>query len=241
MQARRSWRCFAARLPGRITACWRFKAVLAFVLSTGFTVAYLLIGHHPLCPVHTLPLTWLDRAAGFHPMGWVWVYQSVYLPMNLIPWLAERADDLRRYVRGFVLLSLASFAVFVFFPTRAPKPIVTEPQGMYWLLQVYDAPNNALPSLHVGLLVYTLAFGRRILKDEMPQGLGAVCVAWALLVAYSTLATKEHYAVDLPAGAALGIAAHWWAWRRLRSVTPEQAMVLSLQARPAVEPLPGRC
>src|SRR5688572_21966416 len=99
-----SWRAFVRRLPARVAAQWRFKAALAAAIGVLFTAAYLLIGHFPLAPVRQLPLTWVDRAIGFHPDAWVWIYQSVYLPINVIPWLAERRDELRRYVAGFLLL-----------------------------------------------------------------------------------------------------------------------------------------
>ena len=234
----RSWRYFARRLPVRLLTYWPLKLTLGVALGTLFTAAYLLIGHYPLLPVHVLPFTWFDRVTGFHPIPWVWVYQSVYLPMNLIPWLSERREELRRYVRGFIILSIVSFTVFILVPTRAPKPSVSDPQGMYWLLQLYDAPNNALPSLHIGLLVYTFAFGRRVLAGEMPRGTSVICLVWGLLIAYSTLATKEHYFVDLPAGAALGIAAHWLAWRQPRAVMRDQTA--PRRSRSAVEPLPAR-
>ncbi len=208
-----TWRGFLARVPARLAARWRFKALLALVIGTVFTTAYLLLGHYPPLPPRELPLTGLDRAIGFYPYRWVWAYQSAYLLINAVPWLATTREDLVRYAKGFALLSLMSFAVFIVFPVRAPTPVVEDPRGMYWLLKHYDAPNNALPSLHVGLVVYTLLFGRRIFAGNLPRGLGAACVAWALLIAYSTLATKEHYVVDLPAGAALAVVAHWWAWR----------------------------
>jgi membrane-associated phospholipid phosphatase len=220
---------FARRLGTRVAAHWRFKAVLAGAIGTLFTAAYLLIGHFPVAPVRTLPLTAVDRAIGFHPYEWVWIYQSVYLPVNVIPWLADRREDLRRYVAGFVMVTLVSFAVFVVWPIRAPKPHVESPRGMYWLLQQYDAPYNSLPSLHAGLLVYTLAFGRRVVGHEVPGAVKMVCVAWGALILYGTLATKEHYAVDIVAGAALGLLADRWAWRggtrggrRVLQDTPEE-------------------
>jgi hypothetical protein len=114
-----SWRHFARRLPVRLLTCWPLKLTLGIALGTLFTAAYLLIGHYPLLPVRVLPFTWPDRVTGFHPIPWVWVYQSVYLPMNLVPWLSERREELRRYVRGFILLSIVSFAVFILVPTRA--------------------------------------------------------------------------------------------------------------------------
>lgn len=207
---------FLARLPARLAAHWRLKAALAVAIGILFTTAYLLIGHFPIAIGRYLTLTWIDRAIGFHPHAWVWIYQSVYVPMNVIPWLAERRGDVWRYVDGFALVTIVSFAVFIVWPIHAPKPQVEDPLGMYWLLQQYDAPYNSLPSLHAALLVYTLAFGRRILGDEAPRGLKSICVAWAGLILYATLATKEHYAVDIVAGIALGLAAHRWAWRGRR-------------------------
>ena len=53
---------------------------------------------------------------GFHPYAWVWIYQSEYLIINVIPWFAKREDLLA--VRGFALLSLISFCVFLLFPIR---------------------------------------------------------------------------------------------------------------------------
>ena len=211
-----TWRAFLGRLPARVVAHWELKAALACAIGVPFTAAYLLIGHFPLVPVRHLPLTWLDRAIGFHPYAWVWIYQSVYVPINVIPWLAERRDDLRRYVRGFVMISLVSFAVFLAWPIHAPKPVVENPRGMYWLLLQYDAPYNSLPSLHAGLLAYTLAFGRRVAGNEAPRTLKLICLAWAALILYGTLATKEHYAIDIVAGVALGLVGDWWAWRDAR-------------------------
>jgi membrane-associated phospholipid phosphatase len=239
-----TWRHFFVRLPQRFTACWGFKVLLTVSISTLFTTAYLLIGHYPLLPPHTLPETAMDRSIEFHPYRWIWVYQSAYLIINVVPWLAERREELARYAKGFALLSLVSFAIFILLPTRAPTPIVHDFRGMYWLLKLYDTPNNALPSLHVGLVTYTLLLGWRIFGDKLPRGLGALCIAWGLLIAYSTLATKEHYFVDVPAGAALAVAAHWWAWRPRHVATRE---LLTTQTTPptarrasAVEPLPAR-
>jgi membrane-associated phospholipid phosphatase len=84
---------------------------------------------------------------------------------------------------------------------------------MYWLLLQYDVPLNAFPSLHAGLVVYTMCFGRRTYPGGLPRGLGAACVVWACLILYATLATKEHFLVDILAGSALALLAGAWAWR----------------------------
>lgn len=207
------WREFVAAWPARVTACWQLKLLLSFLALLLFWTGYFLMGHYPLMPVHTLPQSWIDRWIGFHPDVWVWIYQSVYLPMNLIPWLSERREDLWRYVNGFAVLSLISFAIFIVYPVRGPMPQVTHPAGMYGLLLKYDVPLNAMPSLHAGLLIYTLAYGTRILGNQIPPGMRTLCVLWAGAILYATLATKQHYAVDIVAGSCLGLAIHFWIWR----------------------------
>ncbi len=195
----------------RLLACWRLKLALAVALSLLLCGPYFWIGHHPLRPVRTLPLSWVDRAIGFHPGGWTWVYQSDYLAVDLIPLLATTRRQLRRYAAGFAAVAAVSFGVFVLWPIRGPQPGVIDPVGLYGLLQRYDVWLNSCPSLHVSLLVYTLAFGRRVVAVR-PWVTVAVA-AWGVAIAYSTVATKEHYAVDVAAGAALGWAADAWAWR----------------------------
>jgi membrane-associated phospholipid phosphatase len=213
----------------RLAACWRLKAILSAVAAVLFCVPYFWIEYHPLTTVRTLPLTWLDRVIPFQPLGWVWVYESFYLPLNVIPWLAEKRDDLRRYIGGFALVSLISFTVFLVLPIRGPRPEFADASGAYALLRWIDAPLNCLPSLHAALLIYTLAFGRRILRDEIRARVQWVFVVWAALIFYATLSTKQHYAVDLLAGTALGLAADAWMWRRFR-------VALSALLQPAVAP-----
>jgi hypothetical protein len=212
--SRLTWRAWLAELPDRIGAHWRIKALLAATITFLFCVPYFLLGHYPVMPVHELPLGYLDRVIGFHPTGWVWVYQSVYVPVNVIPWLARRREELERYGKGFAIISLVSFTVFFLLPIPAPKPTGVDVGGMYWLLQLYDADYNSLPSLHASLLVYTLCLGRRLFERGRPAGLDVACITWAALILYATLVTKEHYALDIAAGTALALVVDAVVWRR---------------------------
>jgi hypothetical protein len=213
----------AGSFSSRLRACWRLKAALAVLVCFTFCVPYFLIGNFPILPVRQLPLTRLDRAIGFHPYAWVWIYQSEYLIVNAIPWLARRREELIRYVRGFAALSLVSFIVFLLFPIRAPRPPVDNPKGMYWLLQLYDVPTNCLPSLHAGMVVFTLAFGNRIIGREVGRGVKLLFAVWGGLILYGTLATKEHYVVDIVTGALLALIVDRITWSRsLAEDTPQQ-------------------
>src|SRR3954471_11711049 len=122
--SRPTWREWGRSIPRLVSSCWQLKIVLAIAISVLFCVPYFLIGHYPLLPVRRLPLTAIDRAIGFHPYAWVWIYQSVYLVINVVPWLAKSREELGKYARGFAIISMISFFVFIFFPIRSPKPIV---------------------------------------------------------------------------------------------------------------------
>jgi membrane-associated phospholipid phosphatase len=214
------WRDFAADAVRRLRLYWKFKLLLEAAVGVSFCALYFLIGYHPLLPEHRLTLTWIDRAIGFHPYAWVWIYQSLYIPINLVPWLADRREDLLRYVKGMAWLSGISFMVFILYPIRAPRPPMPDAQGMCWVLNQYDATLNSLPSLHVGLLVYTLAFGWRGFRGRVPRGCVALGLLWGAAICYATLATKEHYAIDTLAGAALALIVDTLVWRKISRVTP---------------------
>lgn len=196
----------------RLAAHWRLKLALLVGLTVAFSVPYIYLAHHPLFPPRDLPLTWLDRVAGFD-QRWVWVYQSVYLLTGTLPWLAGTRDELKRFAFGFGLLTAVSFVVFIFYPVRIPRGDVIPESAMYSLLLLYDGPYNAMPSLHVGFLYYTLCFTRRV-HAPLPRFVWIVLAIWFVLIAWSTLVLKEHYAVDLLVGMVLAWLSDRAAWSR---------------------------
>jgi membrane-associated phospholipid phosphatase len=206
----------------RVKTHLKFKLALSFCLAVFFTVPYFTLQYVVLLPVRTLG-TAIDDAIAFDPR-WVWVYQSVYLLVGMAPWLSADRAELARYARGFVLLSSVGFACFLLFPVAAPRPEVTPTSGMYGWLVWYDRTTNTWPSLHVGLAGFTLFFGARISEGDLRASarlwLLVAGVLWVAAIAYAALATKQHYAVDLPAGLLLAWLAHRWCWRDARTTAP---------------------
>lgn len=200
----------SSELRNRLVALWRIKLLLLIGLTLVFTVPYVYLAHNALFPARILPMTWIDQAAGFDPQ-WVWIYQSVYLLTASLPWLADERAHLKRYLIGFATLAAVSFAIFVFLPTRCPRSDLEHATGMYRLLLLYDGPYNAMPSLHVGFLFFTLCFVRRI-QAPISRIFWWTLIVWSASIAWSTLAVKQHYAVDLVAGVALAWASDWAAW-----------------------------
>ncbi len=155
---------------------------------------------------------------GFNPT-WIWPYQSAYLLLTIIPWVAESPVELQRYARGFVLLSCAGFACFLFWPVAGPRPVEAPADALYRFMLRYDRATNTFPSLHVGLTTYTVLFGVRTSRGRLPAWargvLIAIAVAWAAAIDYATIATKQHFAVDVLAGALLAWVCHRWTWSRV--------------------------
>ena len=191
--------------------------VLSLALPVLFCLFYFGLQRAHLFPIRPVPRTGLDRHVPFNP-HWVWAYQSIYLLMPILPWLATRRETLRRYAEGFACLCGACFLFFLLLPTEGPPQPAAPGPWAYHVLIAYAGSFNAFPSLHAGLTVYTFLFGHRLLRQEMSGtmviGYWSVATVWTALIFYSTMATRMHWAVDLPAGMAPAIAAHAWAWRR---------------------------
>jgi len=223
-----------AALRRRVQALWRVKLGVMLVGNTVFWALYLLLSRHALAPIHNLPMTWLDRWAGFRPHGWSWVYESNFLLVGAVPWLLQTRSEIRRYLSGFVLLAGVSLLTFLIYPVSSPRPLGRDSDPFLIFITHVDGPLNAFPSLHAATLIYTVClilrlFGptdresttagvlpllppsgeRRAVLRMVAMGLGL----WTLLILFATLATKQHYALDLLAGALLGCVAYWFAWR----------------------------
>ncbi len=207
---------FSGLLPARLKTEVSLKLWLLLTLSSVFCVFYFGLQSVELFPIRHPPEIFLDRIVRFDPR-WTWVYQSIYLLVPVLPWLATEREELVRYIRGFVFLSGVCFSVFLFIPTEGPRPSAIVAHWGYQLLVSYDSEMNVFPSLHIGLTVFTFLFGYEILhKSLQPRGrriFVLVAVGWAVMVSFATLATKQHWAVDLPAGAVVAWVAHLWAGR----------------------------
>ena len=201
----------------RVRTHLREKIVVLLGLALGICVPYFTLQRLDAFPPRTPPMLPIDGWVSFEP-AWIWAYLSIALLVPLAPLLAMRKEDLARYAKGLTLLCLACFAAFLFFPVHGPRPEpIAGQHAIYELLVSWDRPSNSLPSLHAGLVVYSLLFAFRVLwSDLRPAGrvaLGMAGLLWGALILYSTLATRQHWAIDLPAGVFLAGAAHALVWR----------------------------
>jgi len=174
---------------------------------TVFMFLYFTLLRHPLFPVTVMPLTALDRLIGFAPWS-LGLYATLWFYISLVPALLWSWNEMREYLRQVTLLGLAGFAVFMFWPTAVPDALIdwsAHPSVAF--LKSLDSAGNACPSLHVAYAVLTAIWLQRLGRHlGAPGALLLLNWLWCLAILYSTLATKQHVALDLYTGALLGAA-----------------------------------
>lgn len=181
-----------------------------------------------------LPLGPLDRAIPFWPWT-VWLYGTItWVCLGAWLTLPSRADGARLLATIAVAAASCSL-VFVLFPTSFPRELYPlgslDSPSLRELarLRAADSPSNCLPSLHVALawgiaLTWAGSFSTR------PRLRWSLAIAWALIISVTTITTKQHFVIDVPTGAAVGVFA-WWSARKLvpgQSSTPAWMRELGL-------------
>jgi peptidoglycan/xylan/chitin deacetylase (PgdA/CDA1 family)/membrane-associated phospholipid phosphatase len=181
------------------------KAFGTTVGMCAFFVGYFALLRHPSGPVAIMPRTWLDQVVPFQP--WTLApYLSLWLYLSLAPALMVDRRQLWSFAGGCLGLSLAGYAFYYFFPTALPPTDIDWTQHPFFqFLKNTDASGNACPSLHAAFAVFTALWFARILPaigaGRITQGLNLL---WALLIVYSTVATRQHVTLDALFGVALG-------------------------------------
>jgi membrane-associated phospholipid phosphatase len=199
-------------LTRRFRANLKLKVGLYLLLSSIFCAFYFGIQRLPWLHPRAFPLSYIDRATGFHPAA-IYAYQSVFLLIPLFPFLTTTKNDLLRFVKGFLLLCGACFFTFLIFPVFGPRPENAEANRLMQVVFSYDKNLNAFPSLHAGLAAYSVLFGFSIARGNQElRWLAILGTFWAGLILISTIATKQHYFVDIPPAIFLAWLANRGAW-----------------------------
>ena len=192
--------------PPRLAALWRVKLGWIPAFMAVFFVTYFAVLNHPLVPVTIMPVTALDRWIGFHP-GSLALYVSLWVYVLIPPALMDRRAELAVFALAATALASAGLLVFLVWPTAVPHwDIAWAQYGVIGRLKTVDASGNACPSLHVAFAVFTAVWTGRLLRRlRAPRLVHAVNLLWCLGILYSTIATRQHVAVDLYAGTVLGL------------------------------------
>ena len=189
----------------RVRKGWLAKMLGTTLGMTAFFVVYFQLLRHPLYPPTIVPLTAVDRLIGFRPEA-LPLYLSLWFYVSLAPALLIDRRELVSYGLAAIALSVIGLGIFLFWPTAVPRPDVDWSQHpAFAFLKSVDASGNACPSLHVAFAVFTAVWLRRILRQ---MGAGRVVRAlnwlWCLGILYSTVAIRQHVALDVLTGIVLG-------------------------------------
>jgi|HubBroStandDraft_1064217.scaffolds.fasta_scaffold28760_2 membrane-associated phospholipid phosphatase len=189
----------------RIANRWVIKMAGTTAIMTAFFAVYFYLLNHSRLPVTTVPRIFVDRMIAFRP-GALPLYVSLWVYVPLAPALFRYTSEMRAYTVAVLVLSAIGFGIFILWPTTIPKPEFDQaPVPSLAYLKAVDASGNAFPSLHVAFAVFTVFLFDRLLR-EMRSGflLRALNVLWCAGIIYSTIAIRQHVALDALAGMILG-------------------------------------
>jgi membrane-associated phospholipid phosphatase len=168
----------------------RWAAALLLLI---LLIVYGTINRFPILQPCSLPFIWGEQNIPF--IGWT---TYIYLSLFLYGFLAMYALPTEHFGRTFLALcaiAILHFIIFILFPTTYPRPAGNTGYPLFEFLRFFDSPTNCFPSLHVAIPIFlALAIWRNGKK------IGIFFLLWAILLAISTLTTKQHYLLDVFGG-----------------------------------------
>ncbi len=196
---------WAARLLGRIRRYFVIKTVGITVFTWIFFIGYFHVLRNPAYPVMMMPMTVVDDWIRFEPLA-LFPYLTLWFYLGAAPAMQWSFPRLLVYGAWSAGLCITGLAIFHFWPTAVPPRLMDVSGYMgFSLLEGVDAPGNACPSMHVAVAIFTAICIDDVLRHlRAPAWPRWVNVGWFLAIAWSTLATKQHVALDALAGAGLG-------------------------------------
>lgn len=176
------------------------------------TVLWIIVPYSLLQQVAIREVLWVKPSAfdlaipvNFHSL---WFYLTFY---GLLGWIGLSVDErnFKRYIHSIWWTALFSHLVFLLIPngvTREAIDAESAPLVYQWLV-LADEPRNAFPSLHASLSI--LAGLTAIVSPSLRPIFKVTAWIWVIGILWSTIALRQHYAVDLISGSALALVV-WW-------------------------------
>ena len=169
-----------------------------------FFYAYFWIMRHPLSAATVIPVIWIDDLVPFSPQS-LFLYASLWVYVALGSLFTKDGRELAAWAAACFSMIIVGLGIFMALPTKVPDFAVDWSQyPSLEFLKAVDASGNALPSLHAAFAVFTaVVLHRQLTAVRAPRALLACNVLWCLGIVYSAMATRQHLALDIIAGAVL--------------------------------------
>ena len=180
---------------------YAFNLILSVFLIVGIYQFYFWCQRNVLVRPRGLKLA-ADEWIPYWP-SWVWVYSCLYYPVLL--YVNLMVDSPRQFVQlviSYVLLLSLQVMFFMVFPVETPEEWRMCNTRRNWserflsLVQSFDDRSNSFPSMHCSVAMLTAL--------HLFPHMGAIAFAFPALIGLSCVFTKQHYVIDIPAGAGLG-------------------------------------
>lgn len=169
-----------------------------------FFYAYFWVMRHPLSAATAIPVTWIDDLVPFSPQSF-FLYASLWAYVALASVFTKDGRELAAWAAACFAMIVIGLGIFMALPTKVPDFAIDWAQyPSLEFLKAVDASGNALPSLHAAFAVFTaVVLHRQLTAVRAPRALLACNVLWCLGIVYSAMATRQHLALDIIAGAVL--------------------------------------
>ena len=190
------------------------KSIVTMLLISLFFGAYFYLLKEPAYPTTVMPFTLLDRLISFQPLA-LPMYISLWVYVSLPPALLSTRRELYSYGIAIAGTCMAGLIIFYFWPTAVPSSNIdwTQHSGMDFLKQM-DTSGNACPSLHVTTAIFSGIWLHHLLRRfGGPKWILTFNWMWCIGIIYSTLATRQHVAIDVLVGLVLGMLAAYLSMR----------------------------
>ena len=173
--------------------------ILALTLL-GWMILYFFVNRREVADHRRLDLgTEWDRKTPYLPL-FALVYFSTYIFVIQPFFVLTDARQFYLMLTSFVSISVISSLIHATVPSKIERVEEVTAGGVSgWLLGMFQKtckPYGNFPSMHVGLSVPVVVANFMVAGPVM----GSLALLWAVLIALSTLFTKQHYILDVLAG-----------------------------------------
>ena len=178
-----------------------FRMEILILTLLGWLALYFFVNQRKVDTDHCLDFgTEWDRKTPYFPL-FAPVYFSTYIFVVQPFFVLTNVRQFYLMVTSFMTISVLSTLIHAVVPSKIERVEQVSAGGVSgWMLRLFQKtckPYGNFPSMHVGLSVPV------VIVHFMVAGpvIGSLMFAWAVLIAGSTLFTKQHYILDVLAGA----------------------------------------
>ena len=182
-----------------------YRLEILALTMLAWTIIYFFVNRMQVEPENRLDLgTSLDLKIPFVPQ-FALFYFSTYIFVLQPFFILSKAGQFYWMLVSFASISVVASLIHATVPSKIERRENLDTDAisgrMLGLFQKTCKPYGNFPSMHVGLSVPVVA------ANFLAGGpiLGSITLVWAVLIALSTLYTKQHYVLDVLAGLFAGV------------------------------------